>query len=558
MQSGGIDEKRGVGYGRCMQKHRRTTRPPTSPSAPQRLVARHIDSVKAQLHEMLDEVMDGCVAQARKGASTAELERATGLAVAALGQRMIALVFARACQEVMLQDLRERGLSRSDIRLRTDESGYATVHTTLGPVTFPIFAYRDLTTPCGSVTRAPARKLFPFHRHCRSSPLCLEWEARLGAQHPFRKAEELFYFFTRGASTVEDNTISRHMLALTSMVEPEWLYRTPEDIRQILMEKATRDRKTGKPLLYFSTDAHALRRYVGATWTTNWKMINGLRLWCEDAESGALIHLGGEFTWGDCREVRSRVEDLIQVGILPGHDAAWDDVNVELVFVSDGSEWIVEHLIFPLFGAATVIIDPYHVLEWFGDLTAVLFGRGSKRTQALLRSVREVLLGSALATTEKAPKTRKGHRKKKRPKRPHAHDHHAGPDARRSLPKPGATTDALLRLLADVPARSARQEEAIESLVTRLATNSFRLDYEGYLKRGIQIGSGAMESLHRSGSQRRMKLPGAWTEEMSISVLRFRMLELSRRWDEFWGRADLVPRIAQAFALQSEVLKSAA
>ena len=144
-------------------------------------------------------------------------------------------------------------------------------------------------------------------------------------------------FFTRGASTIEDATISRHMLAMSRMVEPEWLYQTPEVIRQTLQDKATRDKVTNRPLLYVSSDAHALRRYVGDTWALQWKMVNGIRVWCEDAETGQIIHLGGEFTWGDCHEVRARVQALCEAGVLPNDDPAWVDFDAQVVFISDGS-----------------------------------------------------------------------------------------------------------------------------------------------------------------------------------------------------------------------------
>ena len=73
-----------------------------------------------------------------------------------------------------------------------------------------------------------------------------------------------------------------------------------------LQERATQDKDTGRPLLYVSSDAHALRRYVGDTWELPWKMVNGIRVWCEDAKTGQVVHLGGEFTWGNCREVGRR------------------------------------------------------------------------------------------------------------------------------------------------------------------------------------------------------------------------------------------------------------
>jgi hypothetical protein len=67
---------------------------------------------------------------------------------------------------------------------------------------------------------APAREeVFPLHPHCRSSELCLEWEARLGRQLPFRQAEEAVGFFTHGATDVEDNTIARHLGVIGGLVD---------------------------------------------------------------------------------------------------------------------------------------------------------------------------------------------------------------------------------------------------------------------------------------------------------------------------------------------------
>ena len=111
-----------------------------------------------------------------------------------------------------------------------------------------------------------------------------------------------------------------------------------------------------------------------------------------------------------------------------------------------------------------------------------------------------------------------------------------------------ATTIALLDILAKVTI-DAGHSDAREVLVNRLANNALRMDYAPLLARGIQVGSGAMESIHRSGSQLRLKLPGArWLEETSQAVLQFRMLDPSGRWDELWHQKDLVTRIATAFA----------
>jgi len=191
------------------------------------VVAGKIDQAKEEIVRMVVEALESGAKEATANASTAEPERAVAKQLVPIGQRMVAFAFATACRAAMDDDLHKRGLTREQVRLRTDEDGYITVGTTFGPITFPTFTYRDLSSPLGSVIRHPAHGLFPYHLACRSSPLCLEWEARLGAQHPFRKAEQLLRFFTRGASTIEDTSIARHMLALSSMVDSSWLYRTP-------------------------------------------------------------------------------------------------------------------------------------------------------------------------------------------------------------------------------------------------------------------------------------------------------------------------------------------
>lgn len=520
------------------------------------IVARRMSEAQDGLLSLVRSAAEVGVAQAVAGASFAELEAGVGRHVVAIAQRLVALVFASACRAAMQRDIQERGLARDDFRLRTDEAGYVSMHTTFGPITFPIFAYRDLSAPVGSVTRSPARALLPYHRSCRSSPLCLEWEARLGLQHPFRRAEEMMQFFTRGASTVEDTTIGRHMLALSRMIEPEWLYRSPEDIRRTLRGTAARDKATGRPLLYVSSDAHALRRYVGDTWALQWKMVNGIRVWCEDADTGQIVHLGGEFTWGDCHAVGDRIRALRDAGILPNGDSEWADLDAQVVFVSDGSSWLLDHIV-PLLAGAIVILDPYHLIDWFAEFTKMAFGASSPASRAVHAKLRRVLFDKQPKKALRAAATRRGHEKVRRTRTVHAHNR---PWARRGRPRTIAgdfTAKALLELLAELEVE-AQHEEALEALAERIANNTQRIDYAAYLARGLQIGSGAMESLHRTGSQLRLKLPGArWLEDSSHAILQFRMLELSGRWREFWDRHDIVPTIAQAFVAQRRAAAAA-
>ena len=74
------------------------------------------------------------------------------------------------------------------------------------------------------------------------------------------------------------------------------------------------------------------------------------------------------------------------------------------------------------------------------------------------------------------------------------------------------------------------------------------MDCARYIKLGYQIGSGAMESLHRTASQLRIKRPGpGWLPETAQAVFNLRMLALVGRWDEFWNQPDLPDRLLTAF-----------
>lgn len=97
--------------------------------------------------------------------------------------------------------------------------------------------------------------MFPHYPHMRSSELLIEWECALAADHPIRKASEALPFFSHVALDLEDTTIERHAVAIGNAVPPEWLYQTPEKIREILRDRAVCDLDTGLPIINASTDA---------------------------------------------------------------------------------------------------------------------------------------------------------------------------------------------------------------------------------------------------------------------------------------------------------------
>ena len=520
------------------------------------LVTRDDDAVKKEMSALGLEATDAMLTAAESNVDLRQLEQlAWGFAVA-FGARLMATALAERCRAATEKDLEARDLDRDTASLRMDRDYHATLTTTFGPVTFPWFAYRDRSSGVATVTRTPARDaVLPHFQKLRSSELLVEWESRLGSDHPFRYAQQAMTFFTHGAVTVQDTTIAEHMVTAAGLVNRTWTYRSAEDIAELLQNRATRDSETDRPLLYASTDAHTLRTYVDETWDAQWKSANGIRLWCIDRFNGAVIHLGGEYTWGDCTRIEATFRWLRETGRLPAEGRFANGLNAQIVLITDGAPWIRER-IWPVFPTAVAILDAYHLMEHLAEYAAVRFGKGSKRARKFYREARAAMYGTAAQPdSPRKAKKRTGHRKTRRPK----------DSSRPPLPMPDDDAPharvrqrppALDRLLALVndnePPRGAA--EAYLALIGYLVDNAGRIDYERWRARGYQIGSGAMESLHRTASQTRLKVAGIrCLRETSQAIFNLRMLRLCGRWEEFWNRGDLTQRLVDVFCPHREI-----
>jgi len=493
-------------------------------------IARTKASVKAHILAVVEEQVDALLDTSDDlGGRT--LEMAVWDVLCAIGRELLSAVLALACwSATAAANVVERGL-----RLRLDRDYWLTQMTTLGAVSVPLFAYRDES---GKV-RCPARtKVFPLHPACRSSELCLEWETKLGSQLPFRQAQDGLTFFTHGAAHLEDSTIARHGAVVGAVIDRTWTYRSSAEIREILRTKATRDGATGKPLLYLSTDAHALRRYVDASFDAPWKMVNGIRMWSVDRTNGQILHLGGEYTWGDCQEVARRFASLVADYVPAGEDAP------QIVLLTDGMEWI-RTWVFPQMPQGTLfILDFYHALEHIAEFARSRFGAGTKAARSWYSRVRTALFGKR-GYRRRTQKTRRGHRKPKRRRTRRRRTIHSSDN------RHGAG-EALARKLIDTEVPD-KHEAALNSLLYYVSQNADRMDYPQYRARGIQVGSGAMESFHRVASQMRLKLAGArWLPENALAIMNARMMMLANRWADFWDSPDLTRRLQAAFGIGEE------
>ncbi len=542
-----------------------------------------VDAVKQNFLAKIEEGFDQILSMKMEESSIRGLELSIWDYVIDIAQMVMSVKMSHQCQEITKKDIQDRGLSNDQVKLRNNRDYHYTMMTTFGAVMFLSFAYIDYSNSAQSVTRNPAREqLFPLHKHCRSSELCLEWEAKLGQEMPFRRAQEALFFFTHGAVSLEDNTINDHMVTVSQLIDREWLYKTPETIREVLLHQATRDLKTGQPLLYLSSDAHALRRFVDETWDARWKMANGLRLWCIDKNTGEIIHLGGEYTWGDCHRVGEIVDWLIETGHVPADGDYGNGLVAKVIIPTDGMQWFEEHIIEKFSENAVPILDPHHVVKRLKEYAQKRYGKNQVELEKFYKEAMNLLFGPYREKKKKSRKLRKVSKDAKNTEK-----------TKDEMDKVENKTDKIEDKVEDkiekVEDKTEKVEEqsmllsweacelipeSVEILIGRLLSeeditdevleaklnlidylenNIYRMNYVLYRSLGYQLGSGAMESLHRSASQIRLKLPGLKAcAETSQAIFNLRMLHLCGRWDEFWNQPNFYDQLVKVFSPKPE------
>ena len=168
-------------------------------------------------------------------------------------------------------------------------------------------------------------------------------------------------------------------------------------------------------------------------------------------------------------------------GKLAKQLAPYKDRGRDLVFISDGAIWL-RQLMEKICPQATLILDFYHAMEHIGSAGKAFFGTGPAASKWFDKQ-RILLLDSKL--------------------------------------------DDVLANLERLSIPSA----LYESVCAYLQSNRDRMDYKTYRQRGLLIGSGAIESAHRTVMQRRLKRAGQrWSNKGAQRVLTLRVCAMSNRW----------------------------
>jgi hypothetical protein len=168
---------------------------------------------------------------------------------------------------------------------------------------------------------------------------------------------------------------------------------------------------------------------------------------------------------------------------MDGLIESFGSIKQRLVFISDGAAWI-KNWIEDAFPDAISILDYYHAIEHLHQFIDSYF-KEKEVAEKWAEKQKELLLNSKVKQVIKNIK------------------------------------------------KLAPKDEAAKKLISYYQTNSSRMDYKKYKQTGCGIiGSGAIESAHRTVIQKRMKQSGQrWSSTGAQNMLNLRVTYMNEKWD---------------------------
>ena len=164
--------------------------------------------------------------------------------------------------------------------------------------------------------------------------------------------------------------------------------------------------------------------------------------------------------------------------------------STHLHCVGDGASWIADQAAQQFGSQATFLVDFYHVSEYLAKAAA---GVAPQSAKAWLHTQQERL-------------------------------------------KKNRAEEVLARLTPHCEAVGVPEAEAPVRVCQRYLRNHIlHLDYAGAIAAGLPIGSGEIESGHRTVIQSRLKISGAWwLKENAEKMLALRVTRANQEWESYW------------------------
>jgi len=201
------------------------------------------------------------------------------------------------------------------------------------------------------------------------------------------------------------------------------------------------------------------------------------------------------------------IKDSIYCGHLGNYEAflekfepltdKLDDLEEGFVFIADGASWIWRW-IKEAYPKATQILDFYHAVEHLSDFAKVLYKNKLERLEWINKQKMKLL---------------------------------------------NDKIENIINTIEDIKCSKSVDNER-NKLLTYLKNNRHRMLYKTFRDRGLRIGSGAIESAHRTVIQKRMKQSGQrWSIQGAQNIIDLRLLNINQQWSVL---TDLIKELERA------------
>jgi hypothetical protein len=276
-----------------------------------------------------------------------------------------------------------------------------------------------------------------------------------------------------------DETIERFTLV---KVNPSQVYRVTDHVSESLSDEDLTVERTLQPVskqdvLYVQMDGSMIPTRKNEE---PWKEVKLARIFrgddCLNPNSKASYLQDSQYVG----HFGSSVDFCKKLG---GVIDTYGDLKDRLVFINDGATWIREWIAdnYPL---AVSVLDYYHALEYLYEFAGKAFPDAPSEKEQWCDRQKDLLLASDVKT-----------------------------------------------VLENISSAKTRDEDK-KKITTYYENNKERMKYKQYRNMGCGIiGSGAIESAHRTVVQKRMKLSGQrWSFKGATNMLRLRVISMNKQW----------------------------
>lgn len=316
-------------------------------------------------------------------------------------------------------------------------------------------------------------------------PIVLELACALGVSSEFPNAHQLFQRWT--GIELTEKTLANQVEKTGNKLQTQEFDFSKEQETKAQSESTNKSEK--KPdLLYVGVDGvmtplNQKQGYKEAKvgvifWGKDHQKVNGKRGVIRQREYIATLKSRKKFT--------ARVEQLYQ-------NISLQQQPGQTIVIGDGAHWIWE-MAQEQFPGSVEILDFFHLSEYVWKVAKAAYPKQEKTQKNWVKLQQQLLQKSQWQTV--IQNSHQLNRKKK---------------------------DLI---------------EAINNLERYLTNNQSRIDYQSYLKAGLMIGSGVVESSNRRVVTQRLKQAGMhWSASGAegVMALRAAYLSNSNRWSSFWS-----------------------